>query len=156
DLFAPHDRPAPATTHAVTANDALEAAVKEAADNVAVRKRDDGKIDIALTGPGGDAVAAALTSAVAETERPARREAIRNHRLTLPPADRGERFVVPRLFASVQGELTFADTDVLLEFHEWSLRDKDLTLSEGEFAIRETARGFEIDLDGNRIAYRAA
>jgi type III restriction enzyme len=29
-------------------------------------------------------------------------------------------------------------------------------MGEGEFAIRETARSFEIDLDGNRITYQFA
>ena len=42
---------------------------------------------------------------------------------TVPPAQRGETFVVPRLMVHVQGELVFAETDVLMEYHDWSLAD---------------------------------
>ena len=58
--------------------------------------------------------------------------------------------------SEIQGELEFADTDVFMEFHDWSLLDHSPKLDEGEFAIRETARSFEIDLDGNRITYQFA
>ena len=43
-----------------------------------------------------------------------------------------------------------------MESHEWSLLDHSPRMDESEFAIRETARSFEIDLDGNRIAYQFA
>ena len=56
----------------------------------------------------------------------------------------------------VQGSLEFADTDIFMEFHDWSLCDHSAELGEREFAIRETARSFEIDLDGNRITYQFA
>ncbi len=70
---------------------------------------------------------------------------------TVPPAQRGETFVVPRLMVHVQGELVFADTDVLMEYHDWSLADCPIHLKPEEFAIRETANTFEIDLEGNRL-----
>ena len=41
-----------------------------------------------------------------------------------------------------------------MEFHDWSILDYSPLLSEEEFAIRETARTFEIDLDGKRITYQ--
>jgi len=76
--------------------------------------------------------------------------------LTASPAERGETFVVPRLVTHVQGELTFADTDVLMEHHDWSLRDHPARLDAGEFDVVETADIFEIRLDGNDVKVTAA
>ena len=85
-------------------------------------------------------------------------EAVAKHRATLQdalsPAERGEKFAVPRLMVEVQGTLEFADTDALMENHDWSLGDHPWRPGEDEFAIRETARRFEIDLDGVRVAYQ--
>ena len=58
--------------------------------------------------------------------------------------------------SEIQGAFEFADTDVFMEFHDWSLLNHSSKLGEVEFAIRETARSFEIDLDGNRITYQFA
>ena len=55
--------------------------------------------------------------------------------------------------AWVQGELVFADTDTFMEEFEWSLLDTPARLTEGEFAIRESAMEFEIDLDGKKLSY---
>src|SRR5690606_13152907 len=71
----------------------------------------------------------------------------------LSPAQRGEPLIVPRLMAEVQGNLELADTDRFIESHDWSLLDHSPRLSEAEFAIRETAHSFEIDIDGNRVVY---
>ncbi len=70
---------------------------------------------------------------------------------TVPPAQRGETFVAPRLMVHVQGELVFAETDVLMEYHDWSLADCPVQLKPEEFTIRETANTFEIDLEDNRL-----
>lgn len=67
------------------------------------------------------------------------------------PAQRGESFVAPRLMAEVQGELLFADNARFLEYHDWSLRDHSHQLSEDEFALRQVADTFEIDLDGDKL-----
>ena len=58
--------------------------------------------------------------------------------------------------SEIQVMLEFADTDVFMEYHDWSLLDHSTRMDEGEFAIRETARSFEIDLDGHRITYQFA
>ena len=73
------------------------------------------------------------------------------HAHAVPPAQRGETLVVPRLMAHVQGELVFADTDVLMEYHDWSLNGCSVQLEPEEFDIRETSSTFEIDLDGDRL-----
>ena len=74
----------------------------------------------------------------------------------LTPAERGEPFGVPRLMAQIQGELELADSDLFMEHHDWSLLDHSPELTESEFAVRKTARTFEIDLDGKSISYQYA
>ena len=67
------------------------------------------------------------------------------------PAQRGERFVAPRLMANVQGELLFADNDRFFEYHDWSLADHSHQLTEREFSVRQVADTFEIDLEGDKL-----
>jgi len=63
------------------------------------------------------------------------------------PAQRGIEFVVPRLMAQVQDEFVFADNDLLIEYHDWTLRDHAHQLTEKQFSIRQVANTFEVDLD---------
>ncbi len=95
-----------------------------------------------------------------EQERKGFATAVAQHRAAveehLSPAEQGQPFNVPRLMAEIQGILEFADADVFMEYHDWSLLDYSSKLDEQEFAIRETARSFEIDLDGKRITYQFA
>ena len=58
--------------------------------------------------------------------------------------------------SDVQGTLEFADTDVFMEYHDGSLLDHSPNMYDNEFTIRETARNFEIDLDGKRVTYQFA
>jgi type III restriction enzyme len=73
------------------------------------------------------------------------------HAHTASPAQRGETFIAPRLMATVQGELLFADNERFLEYHDWSLCGHSYQLTEDEFAIRQVADTFEIDLDGDLL-----
>ena len=74
----------------------------------------------------------------------------------LSPAQRDETFAVPALMAVVQGELEIAETDTFMENHDWSLLDHPARFSEDDFAVRETAQIYEIDLDGRAVAFRIA
>ncbi|MCF6430428.1 DEAD/DEAH box helicase family protein [Leisingera sp. MMG026] len=74
----------------------------------------------------------------------------------LAPAHMGEEFTLPRLMAHVQGELVFGDTDIFMEFHDWSLANHPARLTSAEFDVVETTNTFEIDLDGNRVTISAA
>lgn len=86
------------------------------------------------------------------------REAIANHEKkhahSASPAELGMEFVVPRLMATVQGELVFADTDTLSEYFEWALTDHSAQLTKAEFDVRDTSEVFEIDLDGDQLMLR--
>lgn len=69
----------------------------------------------------------------------------------IAPSHKGETFVIPRLMVHVQGDLVFGDTDLLMEYHDWSLSDHPARLEPSEFNIVETTNTFEIDIDGSRL-----
>jgi type III restriction enzyme len=158
-LFGPRDKPKPTFKHTVTATPEVVAELKKR-EGVSVRETDDGKVEIAVTGRVDGGLESAIVEVLPETERTGFSAAVTKYRVEvkdqLSPAEQGEAFEVPRLVSEIQGEFEFADTDVFMEFHDWSLLDHSWKLGEGEFAIRETARSFEIDLDGNRITYQFA
>lgn len=159
-LFAPRDKPKPVLRHSVPASPELLSVLEKAkADGVTLRATNDGKVEVTVSGDLKPEVEEAITYALPEPERKAFNEAAARYRheikALLSPAERGESFIVPRLMAEIQGTLEFADTDVFMEFRDWSLLDHSPKLSETEFAIRETARSFEIDIDGNQIRYGA-
>ena len=158
-LFGPRDKPKPTFTHTVTATPEVVAELKKR-EGVTVREREDGKVEIAVTGRVDGGLEQAIIQALPETERTGFSAAVTKYRVEvkdqLSPAEQGETFQVPRLVSEIQGAFEFADTDIFMEFHDWSLLNHSFKLGEVEFAIRETARSFEIDLDGNRITYQFA
>ena len=79
------------------------------------------------------------------------REWEEKHAHEVAPSHRGETFTVPRLMAHVRQEIVRGDTDLLMEYHDWSLADHPARLGPEEFDIVETTNTFEIDLDGNRL-----
>lgn len=158
-LFGPRDKPKPTFRHPVTAAPEVLAEL-QGHDGVTVHEGEGGRIEIAVTGPIDYGLEKTIADRLPEGERKGFAEAVARYRFEvkdlLSPAEQGETFEVPRLVSEIQGELEFADTDVFMEFHDWSLLDHSSKLGEEEFAIRETARSFEIDLDGNRITYQFA
>lgn len=158
-LFGPRDKPGPSFKHTVTATPEAVAELSKR-EGVTVRETDGGRVEIAVTGRVDGGLEKAIAETLPETERKGFSEAVARYRVEvkdrLSPAERGEAFEVPRLMSEIQGELKFADTDVFMDHHDWSLLDHSSRLGAAEFAIRETARSFEIDLDGNRIAYQFA
>jgi type III restriction enzyme len=160
-LFGPRERPRPTFTHNVPASQELVVALgKRDRPNVSLTYTQDGAHQISVTGRIDRELEEDIASAIPESERAAFREAVRLYRTEtkdrLSPAEQGETFVVPRLVVQVQGEFEFADTDIFMEAHDWTLTSHPAKLEEGEFAIRETARNFEIDVDGNRVTYQYA
>lgn len=158
-LFGPREKPKPTFTHVATVTPEAVADLS-GHEGVTVRETGGGKVEITVTGRVDGSLEQAIAEALPETERKGFSEAVARYRVEvkdqLSPAEQGETFEVPRLMSEIQGELEFADTDVFMEFHDWSLLDHSSKLGEAEFAIRETARSFEIDLDGNRITYQFA
>ena len=158
-LFGPRDQPKPTFRYTVTATPEVVSELKKCG-NVMVRETGYGKAEIAVTGLIGGGLETMIAGTLCETERKGFAQAVDSYRAgvqdMLSPAQRGETLEVPRLMSEVQGALEFADIDVLMEHHAWSVLDYSSKLGENEFKIRETARSFEIDLDANRISYQFA
>ena len=128
---------------------------------VTVYETDDGAVEVSVAGRVDAALEEAILEAAPEAERMGFAKAVAEYRTNLrdlppSPAERGEELAAPRLMAAVQGALELADTDLFMEHHDWSLLDHSPRMDEREFTIRETARSFEIDLDGHRITYQFA
>ncbi len=125
---------------------------------VTVRETTAGAVEIEVAGPIDSEVEQLIYDAIPVAERPGVAEAIKSYQDQVQrrwsPARRRETFNVPGLTTQIQGELKFADTDLLMEHYDWSLLDHPAMLKESEFAVRETARSFEIDLDGKRVTYQ--
>lgn len=160
-LFGHARRPQPS---GIVSLDTDPVAVKEleavAPTKVRVTAGEDGKAVVKITGFFSPAekekMIAALPEAVVGSfsEQVASYEAEHLHEAS--PAERGETFVVPALMAWVQGELELADTDILMEYHEWSLADHSPKLEAKDFAIQATADTFEIDIDQQKLFVRHA
>ncbi|MDE8345637.1 MAG: DEAD/DEAH box helicase family protein [Acidocella sp.] len=161
-LFGPRERPMPVFRHTVTASPdvAIALAAVGQTEGVSVVAGDGDVVEVAVIGRIAPEIEAAIAAAIPAPARRGFAEAVQKYRLEtkdkLTPAEQGERFFMPRLMAAVQGHLEFADIDQFMEFHDWSLTSHPARLDEAAFAIRETARSFEIDLDGNRIVYQFA
>lgn len=158
-LFAPRDKPKPAFAYSFKAAPEAVEALKVHA-GVKVEAMPTGEVKVVVEGRVAPEVEEAIVYAVPDSARGELREAVKRYRLEtkdkLSPAEHGERFKVPRLMADVQGELEFADADVFMEAFPWSVLDMPARLEASEFDIRETARSFEIDLDGKKVVYSFA
>ena len=160
DLFARYDEAPPAFRHTITASPELVLKLKEIEhDGVTVHETDNGAVEITVAGRLETGLEEQLLEALPESEWQDFSRAVERHRLAvrerLSPAEQGEEFRAPRLMSAIQGELEFADTEVFMEHHDWKLLDHSPRLEEGEFAIRETARGFVIDYsDRDGITYQ--
>ena len=157
DLFSQRDVLKPTFRHEVTVNPQLMSDVEER-ENVTIRESGSGKVEIIVVGRLDPQLETRLTARLPEAERDGFAKAAAEYRVEtrdmLSPAEQGVTFSVPRLVAQVQDTLTFADTDVFMEYHDWSLLGHPWKPGKGEFDIRTTARSWEIDLDGNRISYQ--
>ena len=159
DLFDRPERPKPTFSYTVaTSSETLSALNEIRREGFIVRETDDETIEIAVTGNVDVGLEEAILATVPEVERPAFAKAVEEYRTTveksLSPAERGEPFNVPRLMCAIQGKLEFADTDRFVEDHDWSLLYYPAKLDEDEFMVRETARSFEIDVDGKRVTHQ--
>ena len=160
-LFVPQREDArPAFRHSVEAGPEAVTRLKEIGGDLSVREVADGRVEIEVGGYVDEDLEASIVQALPAAERESIADAVARHREQtgdqFSPAERGKVMRVPRLMTVIQGQLELADTDTFMEFHDWSLQDHPASLGEDEFAIRDTARNFEINLDGNRITYQYA
>ena len=157
-LFDLIDVQKPTFSHTVSAShETLSALRRISHEGLTVRETAGGDVEITVTGGIDAKLEESIAATVPESERRDITYAIegfrtRNRHL-LSPAELGEEFNVPRLMSEVQGSLEFADTDIFMEYYDWSLLGHPARLEEREFTVRETARSFEIDIDGKRVRH---
>ena len=160
-LFDPRDKPQPAFRHTLVATPEILSALKQTQrDGVTVSETGSGTVEITIAGQVDTRLEQEICTVLPEAERWRIAESFETYRKLvknqLSPAEQDEKFEVPRLMAELQGELEFADTDVFMEDHDWSLLNHSPQMDEHEFTVRETARSFEIDIDGRHVRYQFA
>jgi len=114
-------------------------------------------VKIEITGEISDELESKLVKAVPKKERAAVRATIANHRRRhrpSSPSDKQTPFIIPQLCLWVDGELELVDEEWFLDARGWSPLDYPAQLTEGEFAIREEANRYEIDVQGKRVVER--
>ena len=68
-----------------------------------------------------------------------------------------KKFVAPRMMVEIQGNLEFADSDIVFEDFDWNLEEyASYKLEANEFKIERQGNGFMIDLDSNSLKYSIA
>ena len=160
-LLGPPQPPKPTLTFTLTVlPEGLSTLKKAKHERMTVRETADGQVEVTVIGHMDRPLELALFKATPTEQHRTIVDAVTTYRTQFEdrfsPAERGEKLTVPRLMAEIQGTLEFADTDTFMEFHDWSLLDYSPRMEADEFAIRETARSFEIDVDGNRVTYQFA
>ena len=159
DLFDWLNIQVPAFTYTVDASPETLAALQSIShEGLIVHKASGGEVRVTFASGIEAGLVESITATLPESKRDDFSNAIRDYRFRnwdlLSPAERGERFKVPRLMSVVQGVLELADTDTFMEYHDWSLLSHEAGLEEREFTVRETARSFEIDIDGRRVRHQ--
>ncbi len=156
DILVPAIKPPPVLTQQVKC-DAEAIKPLENVKGIEVVETTNGEFEIKMTGPISPEVEEKVANVLTSAERPSFKKQVAEHRARFEaeasPAQKGESFRVPRLFSGFQGVLELADTDIFMESHEWSLLKHAASLSQGEFAISETASEFVIDFNGQKVTY---
>lgn len=126
--------------------------------SISVHKIEGGETEIVIAGHITEALEKTIEGILPVSQQESFTNAVVKHRdellRVMSPARRGETFRIPCLMSEIQGALKFADVDIFMEYHDWSLLNHSSVLGEDEFTIRETAHSYEIDLDGSRITYQ--
>lgn len=130
----------------------------DVAERVQVETRLDGTFTVTVQGEIPEELEQRLIAAVSPDRHEALRASVHRHRIihrnSTAPAERGEKFAVPRLFLNIQGELELAEEALILDLGGWTLNSYAAELTPTEFSIRETAERWEVDLKGEKVVYQ--
>ena len=159
DLFDWRDGGAPVFTYTVDASPEILSKLQAISyEGLIVHRAAGGEMNVTFANGITADLVDSITAILPDSERREFSDAIRDYRMgnwqLLSPAQRGERFKIPRLMSAIQGTLEVADTDAFMEYHDWALLTHGARLDEQEFSVQETARSFEIDIDGRRVSYQ--
>lgn len=160
-LFGHVARPTPSRIiPLVTNEESLKALEAVAPTKILVMTNDEGQTAVKITGFLSVTEKEKLIAAIPVAEASGFREQVENYEAEnmhlASPAERGETFTVPALMAWIQGELELADTDILMEYHDWALANHSAKLEPKDFSVQETADTFEIDIDQQRLFVKHA
>lgn len=136
----------------------LSGLAPEVAERVTVETRDDGTVTVTVQGEIPAELEQRLVASMTPDRQERVRAAVQRHRVThlnsIAPAERGEKFAVPRLFVvDEQGTLDLAEREMLLDLGGWTLNSFPAALTSQEFSIHETAQRWEVDLQGEKVTY---
>ena len=155
-LFGQPAKPKPQLVETVDSEVDLQGLSDTDQKAISFTKNDDGQMEVTVTGKVSDDALSRVIAAVSakKKEEFSKKVSTFKERIEkeLSPAARGIPFAIPKLVSEIQGELELADYEVFDEFHDWSLLDYPTQLAESDFAIRDEANTFEIDLDGKTLA----
>lgn len=131
----------------------------EIAERVKIETREDGSVTVTVQGEIPEELEQRLVATMTPERQDRVRAAVQRHRVThrnsIAPAERGEKFAVPRLFmVDAQGELELAEKELILELGGWTLNNYAAALTTQDFAIQETAERWEVDLQGEKVIYK--
>lgn len=137
----------------------LSGLAPEVAARVQVETRDDGSVTVSVQGDIPEELEQRLIAAQTPERQERVRAAVQRHRIThrnsVSPAERGEKFAVPRLFVvDAQGALDLAEKEFILDLGGWTLNGYAAELTPQEFSIQETAERWEVDLQGEKVIYK--
>ena len=136
----------------------LSGLAPEVAARVQVETRADGGVNVTVQGDIPDELEQRLIAATPPEGQARVRAAVHRHRIThrnsMAPAERGEKFAVPRLFVNVQGELELVEKELILDLGGWTLNSYAAELTQQEYSIQETAERWEVDLQGEKVIYK--
>lgn len=149
---------APVLLETLDASPDLSGLAPEVAERVKVETRDDGTVTVTVQGDIPQELEQRLVATMTPDRQERVRQAVQRHRVahrnSTSPAERGEKFPVPRLFLQVQGELELAEKETILDLGGWSLNRYAAELTPSEFTIHENAERWEVDLRGEKVIYK--
>lgn len=135
----------------------LSAFSPEEREQVRQVEKEPGVYELEVVGAIPETLQEKIVRIVPEDRKAEVSRAIQRHRYAQQrhpsPSERGEKFHVPRLCLWVQGELELAEKELFLDAGGWNLLDFPAMLTEAEFAVDESARTFEVDVQGKRVVY---
>ena len=122
---------------------------------VMIRELAPGNVQVQLRGEITPQLAERIEAAVPGGLRPVLREQMAEYQVARGQAGesaRRERFAVPRLCVTIQGELELAERELFLDAAGWNLLDCPAELA--DFHFNDSSKTFEFDVDGNRVVYQ--
>lgn len=153
-LFAPRAEPPP--VFSAPAPEASVAALRALKDDRVSVEVKDGAAILQVKGYLAPELVGEIAAALPEAARAGFHEAAASYQAQahprLPPAARGESFVVPALMTFVQGAFVFAEPETVAAAFEWSPRACDAALTPQDYLPGETSERFEIDIIGARLS----